>query len=83
MPISGTRLWAKASEMEMYGKACTKLVVPSMGSTMNVGAGVRREEEGVGEDSSPRNLWGGSLVREWGWVCEDGVGEGREGGKYL
>lgn len=27
-----------------------------MGSTTNVGAGVRREEEAVGEDSSPRKL---------------------------
>ena len=40
----------------MYGKAWTKFVVPSIGSTMNVGAGVKREDEGVGEDSSPRNL---------------------------
>ena len=24
---------------------------------MNVGAGVRRAEVGVGDDSSPRNLW--------------------------
>ena len=28
-----------------------------MGSQMNVGAGVRRAEVGVGDDSSPRNLW--------------------------
>ena len=27
-----------------------------MGSTMKVGAGVRSDDEGVGEDSSPRNL---------------------------
>lgn len=30
-----------------------------MGSTTNVGEGVRREEEAVGEDSSPRKLRGG------------------------
>lgn len=48
---------AKAREMDMYGKAWTKLVVPSMGSQMNVGAGVRSAEVGVGDDSSPRNLW--------------------------
>ena len=28
-----------------------------MGSQMNVGEGVRRAEVGVGDDSSPRNLW--------------------------
>ena len=32
-----------------------------MGSQMNVGAGVRREEVGVGDDSSPRNLKSGYL----------------------
>jgi len=31
-------------------------VVPSIGSTMNVGAGLRREDVGVGDDSSPRKL---------------------------
>ena len=31
-------------------------MVPSIGSTINVGAGVRSDDEGVGEDSSPRNL---------------------------
>lgn len=47
---------AKASEMQTNGKEWTKFVVPSMGSTTKVGAEVRREEEAVGEDSSPKKL---------------------------
>ena len=37
----------------MYGWACTKFVVPSIGSTTNVGAGVNRPDLAV---SSPRKL---------------------------
>ena len=41
-PTVGFLSTTKPSEMQTDGKACTKLVVPSMGSQMKVGADVRR-----------------------------------------
>ena len=32
---------------------------------MKVGAGVRSDEDGVGDDSSPRNLWKPQVSSRW------------------
>jgi len=40
-PTLGTLLTVKPREMQNAGKACTKFVVPSTGSTMKVGASER------------------------------------------
>jgi len=40
-PTLGTLFTTKPNEMQKAGNACTKFVVPSIGSTIKVGASVR------------------------------------------
>ena len=62
MAIAGWASTNSAIEMQLWGKPCTKFMVPSIGSIIQVGASVNVHVLPEETDSSPINLWSGNLA---------------------